>query len=190
MDFFDHPIATPPRPEPPEPPPRPPWMGSPDDQVGVTVPFTPRVTRGTDVAVILAGLIAYPDGVLITIGVRAQEPHPRIFEAMHDIDAEPTRGGLRFGFDLGEQGRVTNVGPDPRMMDDRGPHDPPPCPMLSPSGGGGSERAVDYTAWLWPLPTGPLTFVVQWQDEGIEQQRIALDGEAIRAAAANAIQLW
>lgn len=67
---------------------------------------------------------------------------------------------------------MTNVGPDPRMVDDRGPLDPPPGPVLSPSGGSGGDQAVDHTLLLWLLPTGPLTFVVQWQDEGIEQQPI------------------
>ncbi|CAN5689755.1 hypothetical protein BH24ACT15_BH24ACT15_08350 [soil metagenome] len=187
MNFFDHPIARPPQ---PEQPPMPPWMGPPDDQVGVLVPFIPTVARGADVAVVLAGLTAYPDGVIVAIHVRAREPRPRLFDVLHGHHGEePSPGGLRFGFDLGEQGRVTNMGLDPRMMDDRGPHDPPPGPVLASSGGGGSDRAVDHTSWLWPLPTGPLTFVVQWQDEGIEQQRIPLDADAVRAAA-DAIQLW
>ncbi len=82
------------------------------------------------------------------------------------------------------------MGDYPRMMDDRDADDPLPGPMLSPSGGSGSDRAVDHTSWLWPLPTGSLAFVVQWQDEGIEQQRIPLDADAVRAAAANAIHLW
>ncbi len=38
--------------------------------------------------------------MLINVGVRAREPNPHIFEAMHDIDAVPKPGGLRFGFDL------------------------------------------------------------------------------------------
>lgn len=54
----------------------PPWMGPPDDHVGVTVPFIPTVARGADAAVVLAGITAFPDAAVITIQVRTRSPIP------------------------------------------------------------------------------------------------------------------
>ena len=42
-----------------------------------------------------------------------------------------------------------------------------------------------------PLPpSGPLTFVCEWPAHGITESRASIEGDLIRVAAAEAVQLW
>ncbi len=52
-------------------------------------------------------------------------------------------------------------------------------------------RRARRPAWAHPLPPdGPVTLVVSWPAQGIEEARAELDGAAIRAAAQRAVTLW
>ena len=81
-----------------------------------------------------------------------------------------------------------------------GPHptpdapDPePPVLLFQPRGGGGSddELAGSGTLWLWPLPpAGDLRLITQWNDMGMPETSITLDGAELRAAAAGVQTYW
>ncbi|WP_130342170.1 hypothetical protein [Herbihabitans rhizosphaerae] len=73
-------------------------------------------------------------------------------------------------------------------------------PVLTPfgAGGGGGGGAPEQISWrhvqtvdLWPLPPpGALKFVLDWPDRQIGEVEHELDGQKIRDAAAEAIQIW
>jgi hypothetical protein len=66
-----------------------------------------------------------------------------------------------------------------------------PSAVLSPTGGGGSDRRWHGRLSLWPLPPeGPLTFAFAWPEEGVEETTAVADATPIVAAAARATELW
>ena len=48
------------------------------------------------------------------------------------------------------------------------------------------------SVWLWPLrPPGPaVTVTCSWPGRGLQDASIVLDGDAIRAAASQALPFW
>jgi hypothetical protein len=189
-DFF----RLPPRPEPaPEPePPQPPWLGPPENELGVPVPLRQLLARTEAVAVALLDVSAYTTGLEFRLEVRLRR---------HDELADPFgmhlrrgRGGattelpdevLRFGFELADGSRVTNLGDFPPFDRERS------APVLIQRGGGGGGRSWSFGYWLWPLPPpGPLTVALEWPAQGIALTRVALDAEPVLAAAAAAEPLW
>lgn len=45
--------------------------------------------------------------------------------------------------------------------------------------------------WLWPRPPpGPLTFIAEWPKHGIPESQVTFDGDNLRRAAEDAIELW
>lgn len=195
MSFFDQVEQPPPPPEPEEHEP-PPWFQPPSQHLAALVADRRVVARSADTAVVLSHLDVFPTGCSIRVRVAMVRP-----EGMSGADWQDRlhgrrlgtwdahAGGLRFGVDLGDAGRATT--------DDRhGPHrEQPEGPVLHQHGGGGngsrSEYTINHHLWLWPLPpAGPFDLVVQWQDQGIEETRVELDGAAIVAAAADSVRLF
>jgi hypothetical protein len=145
---------------------------------------------------------AFPTGLSMTLGVRVRgrgrrgDLHAELFDGpySHDLGADWQAGRLKWGFELADGRRVTNV--DPSTWLDAADHwdDPtwaPEHPQLTGGGGGGSERSVDHDYWLWPLPpAGRLRVVCQWLDQGIEMSVHDLDAEPFVAAAARAVPVW
>jgi hypothetical protein len=100
---------------------------------------------------------------------------------------------LRFGIELSDGRKATNVNPGPP-----GPYwdNPPAGPILSGGDGGGGGLAgggarLHYGYWVWPLPpVGPLSFVCEWPIADISETRNEIDSALVRDAAADAVMLW
>lgn len=69
----------------------------------------------------------------------------------------------------------------------------PPVLILQGNGGNGGddEMAGKGSVWLWPLPpAGDLRLVAQWEELGMPETSIAIDGGQLREAAAGAQKYW
>lgn len=106
--------------------------------------------------------------------------------------AVESTGRLRFGVVLADGEKV---------VADASPFFGGGDPMAEPAGhtlsrqqeGGGGSGSTYSSAdelWLWPLPPGPLTLVMQWPSLGIEETRISLDAGAVVELAARARSFW
>jgi hypothetical protein len=185
----------------PEQPPQPAWMGAPEDVVPGVVPVELILGRSEDTVVMLAGMRAFPTGLGMRLGVRVRgrvhrrDLHSEVFDGpyTHDMDADWQAGRLKWGFELADGRRVTNVDPPPwpPHSDQLDPAWEPDRPVLIGGGGGGGTRSVDRDYWLWPLPpAGPLRVACQWLEQGIEMSVQELETQPFLEAAARAQPVW
>jgi hypothetical protein len=187
-DFFQ-----PPPPREPEPvPEQPRWIGPPENELGVPVPLRLLLARTEAVALALLDVSAYSTGLEFRMEVRLRR-HDELVDPF-GMRLHHRRGGgaaeipdevLRFGFELADGGRVTNLGDFPGFDGERTE------PVLMQRGGGGGGRSWSFGYWLWPLPpAGALAVVVEWPSQGIALTRVELDAVPLLAAAAESEQLW
>lgn len=123
----------------------------------------------------------------------------------HIRDLEWQAGRLKWGFELADGRRVTNVDPSAWLeqpnQDHSRPHQPddgkwePDHPVLTAGEGAGACVRSTGTSgsgpWLWPLPpAGRLQVVCQWLDQGIEPTVQDLDAQVFLDAAARARTVW
>ncbi|PPK97990.1 hypothetical protein CLV92_102141 [Kineococcus xinjiangensis] len=202
MDFFPDP-PTPAEDEVEESPPQPVWQSAPEDVVPGVVPVELVLGRSETTVVMLTGLRAFPTGLAMNLGVRVRgrvrrrDLNAEVFDGPYTHDMEPDwhAGRLKWGFELADGRRVTNVDPSPwDDQPDDGPGAPfrkPDRPILHGGGGGGGSRSVDRDYWMWPLPpAGRLKVVCQWLDQGIETTVHELDAQPFLNAAARAQPIW
>ena len=196
MTFFEPP---PPRePERFERPPSPAWYGPPDNIIGRAVPIEFVLARTEKVAVAVWGVAAFPTGITFSVATVIRESVEDM--DLSDLDMSmhhysrrrrSTPDGLpddllRFGVEMSDGTKATNLFTGLSMLDEA-----PQGPVLTPRGGGGSDRVNRQGWWLWPLPPeGPLAFVCEWPAHGIDLTRYEVDARSIRAAAAEAQAIW
>ena len=175
--------------------PQPPWTGPPDDMLPGVVPVELIIGRSESTVVILTGMHAYPAGLGMRLGVRVRAPMHRrdlsdeVFGHTYDMDADWQARRLKWGFELADGRRVTNVGPFPPVFDE--PAHKPDRPVLVQGGGSGGDRSVDADYWLWPLPpAGPLRVACQWLAQGIEMSVQELQTQPFLDAARRARPIW
>lgn len=185
------------------------WAGPPDDVLPGVVPVELVLGRSDTTVVLLAGIRASPTGLEMRLGVRVRgrvrrrELHAEIFDGPydHDRDAGWQVGRLKWGFELADGRRATNVDPpvwlEQPNQDHSEPHEPndlqwePDHAVLVGGGGGGGPHSFDRDYWLWPLPpAGRLRVVCQWLDEGIQVTIQDLDAGPFLAAARRARPVW
>jgi hypothetical protein len=175
--------------------PQPVWLNPPEDVLPGVVPMELIIGRSEQAVVMLAGLRAFPTGLAMNLAVRTRvrvkrfDLNDEVFDGpyRHDRDDDWRRDRLKWGFELADGRRATNV--DPWVGGD--PGSLPDHPVLSGGGGGGSDRSVDRDYWLWPLPpAGPLKIVCQWLKLGIEPTVSEIDGALAVAAAARSQPVW
>lgn len=205
MDFF---------PDPPAPSdeayecPQPVWSSPPEDVLAGVVPVELVLGQSESTVVLLSGMRAFPTGLQMSLGVRVRGRPSRhdvnsdVFGPYsHDADPQWQIGRLKWGFELADGRRVTNVDPpvwlEQPNRDHSRPHHPddwmwePDHPVLTGRGGGGSARSADRDYWLWPLPpAGRLRVVCQWLEHDIEPTIQELDAQVFVDAAARARPVW
>jgi hypothetical protein len=129
-------------------PDRPPWLGQPDDELGVAIPQGIVLARSERGAIGLSHAIAHPSGVLFEFlaharGLSHAEAN-RLFHEQHMFEDEELPDGLlRLGMELPNGARVSNLGgwrAQSKAMSADEEHE---GPVLFPSAGGGGMSAGD-----------------------------------------------
>ena len=154
----------------------------PPPMIGGHVTGPVLIARSDRFVVAIRHVLAFPAGVEVEA-----EAHGR--GAQHgpgDLAGDPQ---LRFRLFLAD-GREAVQDDDAGLRNGLGP-------MLSVTGSEGSSGGPDDDAhvrmslWIWPLPPpGPVTMTCSWPDRGLHDARLVLDGDAIRAAAGQAVPFW
>jgi hypothetical protein len=208
VHFFPVSPVPPDRDEPQEQP-QPPWAGAPDDVVPGVVPVELVLGRSETTVVLLTGIRAFTTGLEMKLGVRVRgtlrrrDLNSEVFDGpyTHGMDPDWQAGRLKWGFELADGRRATNVDPSSWFEQPNQGHDTPhprddlswepDRPVLHGGGGGGGRRSVDRDYWLWPLPpAGQLRVVCQWLDQGIEITVHDLDAQPFLDAALRATPAW
>ncbi len=205
MEFFPIPPEPQEAAEVPEPA-QPVWLAPPEAVMPGVVPVELILGRSESTVVALTGMRAFPSGVQMNLAVHVRGKVARldlngeVFDGpyRHDVDAQWQAGRLKWGFELSDGSRVTNVDPWPQgpHQDDGAHHHhdttwQPNHPVLMGGGGGGGNRCVERSYWLWPLPpAGTLLVVCQWLDQDIELSTHTLDAGPFLDAARRAQPVW
>lgn len=195
----------------PSPQAQPLWYGPPEDVIPGIVPVELVLGCSDTTVVFLTGMRAFPIGLGMTLGVRVRGPlrgrrrdlSTEVFDGPYPHDMGPAwqAGRLKWGFELADGRRVTNIDPpawsEQPNQDHHRPHHPedwkwePDHPVLAGGDGGGGPRSVDRDYWLWPLlPPGRLRIVCHWAEQAIAQTVHDLDAQPFLDAAARARPVW
>jgi hypothetical protein len=166
-----------------------PWHGPPTGTLPGIVPIDRVLAQTATVAVCLTTVAGYASGFQV-----------EILAMLEDEDAEvdvfgfrPVRHGtgipsdmLRFGIQLADGSKVTNT--DQRTnLEGRSASGEPLGPVMMSRegrrGGGNWEQAY----WILPLPpSGPLVFVCEWPEYGVQLTQWEMDAQVILDAASRA----
>lgn len=175
------------------------WIGPPRDELGWAVPLALVVARSERAVVALRHATAYSTGVVLDVVAQARdlsqrEAHRLLHERhLYPDEEEQAPGFLRFGVELADGTRASNLGtPHPPASVDDEPEGPV-LMQIGGSGGSGDEEtvALEERYWLWPLPTpGQLGVYVEWPALEIPLSTADLDTSALRAAAERSTRLW
>jgi hypothetical protein len=140
------------------------------------------ITRSGRFVVAVRHVVAFPAGVEVEAEAHSRGTAP----GSDDVTGLPE---LRFRVLLAD-GRVAVQDDEAGLRNGAGP-------MLKvtgfegSSGGPGGDEHVRMSVWLWPLPPpGPVTVTCSWPGRGLQDASIVLDGDAIRAAATQALPFW
>ncbi len=188
--------------EPPQPPvehERPVWLGPPSGELPVPVALGLVLGRSERGVVAVSHALAYSSGVSFDVVAHVGGLKPSqvqsVFHEQHGGGfgaEEPPAGFLRFGVELPDGTRLSNLAR--RLW--AGPDEGPRGPVLFQSGGGGGQSSgtgVSWSLgfWLWPLPAeGLLRLFCEWPVAGIELAVGEIGTSPLLAASSGALQLW
>ncbi|WP_158888791.1 hypothetical protein [Amycolatopsis anabasis] len=157
-----------------------------DHFVPALLPWRVELARADRVLVRLQGVRVWPAAVTLVLTVHSRDDLPRppgisLFDRRRPAEPGDFRIGVLFadGARAAVTGHLTSGPARPEQ------------PRLVVIGGTGGQFHTQHDLRLRPLPPeGPLTVVTQWPARGVPETRTELDGTAIRAAAAEALELW
>ncbi|SEI16587.1 MULTISPECIES: hypothetical protein [unclassified Leifsonia] len=172
-----------------------PWWKPSDTEFAPLFPIDATIAVTENVAIILAAVRVYSNGVefLIDRRIRRGRASSQEWREMqskindHFVRFHPKR--LRYGVLLGD-GQQVILGSPPGVYGVT-----PQSHTLSHTGGGGGGSEDFYRAddalWLWPLPPeGPVEVVVQWPAFDVPESRVVLDSVPLRELASQARPVW
>lgn len=149
------------------------------------------IAREQNLVVAIRQVLAYPNGVEINIEAHAHGPSvdgTSPVRVPRDAEEAFFNHQPRFAVRLADG---TEVAQDDEYWL-RGGRGPTLMVSKAERGSGGPDNHEDalLALWLWPLPPpGTLTLTCSWQRRGL-QASTTLDGDAIRAAAEQAVPFW
>lgn len=156
--------------------------GPPENEIPGPLGWAGLLGSGPDFAVILISAAAYSTGLRLDVGIRARVavPGEELFDAIDDTSNRPDRLHLVVEF---ADGRTSTNQPVRHLASD--------APSLRLGGAWGSDRWIDLTMFVHPLPPlGPLAVVCSWPGHGIAPTRTALDSASAHTAAQRVQLLW
>lgn len=177
--------------------PWPDWVRPPDGTIPGCSCQRATLVRTDEVVFVLDGFLVYPSGVEFRIlGAIRHDPAVRPLREMprwsHSHPAEllthggPSEDFVRLSIEFGDGTVWTNVGWAP-VFGKKVPADRTVVGL----GGHGSDRRFEHRWWMWPLPPpGQITFACSWPARDIHDARAVIDGDELRAQAADAEVLW
>ena len=179
---------------------QPAWSAPPKNEVGVAVGFDPIVFLGDKAAVALTGITVYSTGI---------QMHATAFTHPDEASDElgPSSNPMGRGAAANADGdglpddllRVAVSYPDGETAGtmDGGPSGDssgePDQRVLIRTASQGDQVIWNYQLWLWPRPEagdGPLEFIAEWPDKGIELTRAELPLDDILSAVDSVVELW
>lgn len=170
-------------------PARRPWKGDTDDTLGAPVPFAGFLVRNDALAVLLAGLVAFPAGFTVTVVAVSRLSPPKvpinILGRGGPVGRDPAEERFRFGIGFSDGSKVSD------RWHRRPPDGDPGQRVLQHRSGEGGDRRFSQAFWCAPLPpAGPMRFVCQWPAHGIEESSLEIDAQLVLDAAAAAVAIW
>jgi hypothetical protein len=172
-----------------------PWWKPSDAEFAPLFPIDATIAVNENVAIIVAAVRVYSNGVEFVIdrrirrGRASSQEWREMQSKIHDrfVRLHPER--LRYGVLLGD-GQQVIVGSPPRV------HGVVPEKHTLNRTSGGSTGSEDFyraddAMWLWPLPPeGPVEVVVQWPAFDVPESRVVLDSVPLRELASQARPVW
>ncbi|MGH9171434.1 MAG: hypothetical protein ACRD0Z_11270, partial [Acidimicrobiales bacterium] len=155
------------------------------------MPFADFLVRSDDLAVIVAGLVAFPAGFTFNVIAisRLDPPGEPMSMGLHGpmIRSQNLDDLFRLGIGFSDGTKVTTYG---RMRPPRQGRTEAER-TLHQRGGGGGGRRWGQGYWCEPLPpAGPMRFVCRWLAQGVEEAALEFDAGLILDAAARAVAIW
>ena len=182
---------------------RPIWAGPPHDELPDVLSLGQFFHKSARMVMAAKSAEVFSSGCLIEI-VWCVRRTSESDAAWNRVTRQCLRGAYRLGADGGNSGalRFSVLFPDgrkattaplqPRLFDATDPARGPVL-MLAGSGGSGNddEAFSSSSFWLWPLPLDGYTEIfAQWDDLGMEEESIRVNGEQLAKAAANIQKYW
>lgn len=195
-DFFE---APPPQPETRvEEAEGPVWFQPPRGVLPCAVPLAEVIARNDQVAIGIAGALAYTTGFELKFIVILARTAARDLGDLDPFDYRH-RGGqrdgelspemLRLGIEYSDGRKSMNTNPRWPEFDEDEEDESKPT-MIEHDGGGG-EREWRQSVWCWPLPSpGPLQLVCEWPSMEIPLTRHEIDAQLILDAAERAQEVF
>lgn len=140
------------------------------------------IARSGRFVVAVRHVVAFPVGVEVEVEAhgRGTVPGPGDVAGLPELRFRALLADGREAVQDDEAGLRSGAGPMLKVTGSEGS-----------SGGPGDEEHVRVSLWLWPLPPpGPVTVRCSWPGRGLQDASIVLDGDAIRAAASQALPFW
>ena len=167
---------------------QPPWLSSPENEFGVSVPIRLVLAVTEELALAMVDVVAYSTGFALRLALRVR-PGAAGFDPRGLMHLDPLGSSseeqFRFGIVFADGRKATNLGPR------RSPVDAPPKISLMQRGGGGDGRGWDFGYWVYPLPPpGSVTVAFVWPRGQLAEQSREFDATPIIVAADASEQLW
>ena len=185
-----------------EQPAMPAWFGPPENELGAVLPLGLVVGRSEHGVVALPHATAYSRGVAFNVlalarGLsRAQSSRLLHDQYFLDEGGEPPEAFLRFGLELPNGTRLSNIGGRMGPRRHLRPDQEPDAPVFFENGGGGGSSGggratISPAFWLWPLPEpGTIRVFCEWPAVDVPLSTVDIDGGELVAAAKCITPLW
>ena len=201
VDLFEAEDPEPPLLAPPVEYERPVWIGPPEDELGAAVPLGQIVGRSDRGVVAISHALVYSSGLSFDLQAQVEGLRPDqsnlVFHEQHHGGVNPEElsdGFLRFGVELPDGARVSNLGLRRRWANPA--EGEPDSPVLSSAGGSGGttsagRSSLQQSYWLWPLPQdGTLRLFCEWPIAAIGLTSVDVEARSLRDAAASVVKIW
>ena len=169
-------------------------MSPPDNELPGVVPISLVLGRTDEVVVALTAAQVYSTGVSLAVSVRLRhsEEGGGLFEQVHGHRrGRDAASPLLLGVGYADGRTATNIADRLSLLSLPSGSANDDAPLLVSGSGGGDDRSVEVSFWLWPLPSeGDLTLVCAWPARGIAETHAVLSAAALASAAAAVQELW